>query len=136
MIACSPLFMASRMPSSIRVLATPGTLVPWLPCLTSFSSGDGGERQCDRNTVGFGFFCGHAKKLAFNRCTEKYLFRLNLDSLKGRVAGLGFRRHCARPPRMGAPERWIARDGGIGVPDRAMAPDPGITPLFFHPRPF
>src|SRR5229473_2680948 len=36
-IASSPSLMASRMPSSIRVLATPGTLVPWVPCLTSFS---------------------------------------------------------------------------------------------------
>src|SRR5712692_10315360 len=35
-IASSPSLMASRMPSSIRVLATPGTLVPWVPCLTSF----------------------------------------------------------------------------------------------------
>src|SRR5258707_923414 len=36
-IASSPSLMASRMPSSIRVLATPGTLVAWVPCLTSFS---------------------------------------------------------------------------------------------------
>src|SRR5712671_862199 len=36
-IASSPSLMASRMPSSISVLATPGTLVPWVPCLTSFS---------------------------------------------------------------------------------------------------
>src|SRR5260370_32362401 len=36
-IASSPSLMASRMPSSIRVLATPGTLVPWVPCRTSFS---------------------------------------------------------------------------------------------------
>src|ERR1700730_2076165 len=33
----SPSLIARRMPSSIRVLATPGTLVPWVPCLTSFS---------------------------------------------------------------------------------------------------
>src|SRR6266576_1949117 len=33
-IASSPSLMASRMPSSIKVLATPGTLVPWVPCLT------------------------------------------------------------------------------------------------------
>src|SRR6476469_7347834 len=38
--------------------------------------GDGRERQRNRNAVGFGFFCGHAEKLAFNRCTEKYLFRV------------------------------------------------------------
>src|SRR5450755_1390207 len=36
-IDSSPSLMASRIPSSIRVFATPGTLVPWVPCLTSFS---------------------------------------------------------------------------------------------------
>ena len=45
-----------------------------------FEIADGRERQRNRNTVGFGFFCGHAKKLAFNECTEKYLFRVYLDS--------------------------------------------------------
>src|ERR1019366_8558543 len=45
-----------------------------------FEIGDGRERQRNRNTVGFGFFCGHAKKLAFNGCTEKYLFRVYSDS--------------------------------------------------------
>src|SRR3979411_1032739 len=48
-----------------------------------FEIGDGGERQRNRNTVGFGFFCGHAKKLALNGCTEKYLFRVYLDSFWG-----------------------------------------------------
>src|SRR5579859_51179 len=33
----SPSLIASLMPSSISVLATPGTLVPWVPCLTSLS---------------------------------------------------------------------------------------------------
>src|SRR5262249_32662324 len=36
-IESSPSLIARRMPSSISVLATPGTLVPWVPCLTSFS---------------------------------------------------------------------------------------------------
>src|SRR6478609_6164406 len=44
-----------------------------------FEIGDGGERQRNRNTVGCGFFCGHAKRLAFCGCTEKYLFRVYLD---------------------------------------------------------
>src|SRR5436305_2670082 len=45
-----------------------------------FKIGDGGERQRNRNAVGFGFFCGHAETLAFNGCTEKYLFRVYLGS--------------------------------------------------------
>src|SRR6185437_5146985 len=54
-----------------------------------FEVGDGGERQGDRNTVGFGFFCGHAKKLAVKRCTEKYLFRVYSGRWAGsRLAGM------------------------------------------------
>jgi hypothetical protein len=41
-----------------------------------FEIGDGRECQGDGDAVGFGFFRGHAKKLAFKLCTEKYLFRL------------------------------------------------------------
>ena len=32
------------------------------------------------NAVGFGFFGGHDKKLAFDACTEKYLFKLYFNS--------------------------------------------------------
>src|SRR5271154_2439569 len=54
-----------------------------------FEISDGREGQRDWNAVGFGFFCGHGKKLAFNRCTEKYLFRLCLGPKEGRIVSLG-----------------------------------------------
>src|SRR4029077_13813501 len=41
-----------------------------------FEIGDGRERQGHGNAVSLGFFRGHAKKLASNACTEKYLFRV------------------------------------------------------------
>jgi hypothetical protein len=55
-----------------------------------FEIGNGGKRQRNRNTVGFGFFCGHAKKLAVKKGTEKYLFRVYLDSaaFPGQTASL------------------------------------------------
>jgi SAM-dependent methyltransferase len=89
-----------------------------------FEIGDGGDRQGDRNTVGFGFFCGHGKKLAFNRCTEKYLFRLNLDSIKG---------GCGAPDRRaGALQRaGLPAMAGSAYPDRAMAPNPNVAPVLF-----
>src|ERR1700733_463062 len=52
-----------------------------------FEIGDGGERQRNGNTVGFGFFSGHAEKLTLNGCTEKYLFRVYLDSFRIEVKG-------------------------------------------------
>src|SRR5665213_4420052 len=69
-----------------------------------FEIGNGGERQRNRNTVGFGFFCGHAKKLAVKRCTEKYLFRVYLDSepIGGRSApSPGYRNLLEKQPEGG-----------------------------------
>src|SRR6202035_5884775 len=90
-----------------------------------FEIADGGERQRNRNAVGFGFFRGHAKKLAFNRCTEKYLFRVYLPHLR-----------CVKwpiqhgPPTMAAGERWIATNGASGVPT-CMAHTPTTAPILF-----
>src|SRR5450759_2220356 len=76
-----------------------------------FEIADGRERQRNRNTVGFGFFCGHAKKLAFNGCTEKYLFRVYLDSFAVEVRGWDFR-HDSRPPRAALKSAGLPDIGG------------------------
>src|SRR6201999_4508406 len=80
-----------------------------------FEITDGRERQGNRNTVGFGFFCGHAKKLASIRCTEKYLFRVYFILLKTGIF---------------ASWRRIARHGRTSVPT-GMAQNPNAAPMLF-----
>ena len=88
-----------------------------------FEIADGGERQRNRNAVGFGFFCGHAKTLAFNGCTEKYLFKLYF------IIGLIARSESRCTPVVGA-QGADCQNWGIGVPT-GMAPNPNLAPILF-----
>jgi SAM-dependent methyltransferase len=86
-----------------------------------FEIGDGREGQRDWNAVGFGFFCGHAKKLAFNWCTEKYLLRVYLD-LK--------RADAADSSSAASSEHRIVIHRAIGVPT-GMVSNPAAAPVLF-----
>jgi len=50
--------------SSIKVRGNAGTCPVGALPHQFLEIGDGGKRQGDGYAVGFGFFCGHAKKLA------------------------------------------------------------------------